>query len=252
MLPCVWALMYHRTKKDYQKLIDVINSRARKWNLTLTPTVFMSDFEKEAIDSFTESFNCQFSGCLFHFGKCLIKHLFQLGYKKEYNAYHPVRDWFKRLFTLALIPVDEVPSQFAVIAEEASKLNLSRIPEFLEYFTQTWLEGLFPVKYWNHYETIGPKTNNHVEGYHNKLNKAMDTNKPNIFRAIACFKREEMLASVDYFRLLLQNPTDHTPVRRNPKVCISHKPLYKNLNCIISGSNQGRRVQPPEENVTQR
>ncbi|CAF1004023.1 unnamed protein product, partial [Brachionus calyciflorus] len=55
------------------------------------------------------------------------------------------------------------------------ELNESDICKLLEnfvaYFVDTWFEGGFDTEIWNHAKTIGPRTNNHVEGFHNRLNK---------------------------------------------------------------------------------
>jgi hypothetical protein len=40
-----------------------------------------------------------------------------------------------------------------------------------DYVTETWIEGRFSQPTWNHYQTEGPRTNNHLEGWHNKLKK---------------------------------------------------------------------------------
>ena len=45
-------------------------------------------------------------------------------------------------------------------SEHEDKLN-----SFVNYFESTWLssDAKFPKEMWNHYETIGPRSNNHVE-----------------------------------------------------------------------------------------
>ena len=47
---------------------------------------------------------------------------------------------------------------------------LAKIDQFVKYFEETYLQSnIFPTKLWNHYETTGPRTNNHVEGYNDRL-----------------------------------------------------------------------------------
>lgn len=42
-----------------------------------------------------------------------------------------------------------------------------------------------------HYQTEGPRTNNHLEGWHNKLKKRVKTAHPNIYKIIEEFKKEQ-------------------------------------------------------------
>ena len=48
--------------------------------------------------------------------------------------------------------------------------DTKNIEKCVSYFIRTYLEGsCFPVSFWNHFKTEGPRTNNNVEGYNNKL-----------------------------------------------------------------------------------
>jgi len=37
------------------------------------------------------------------------------------------------------------------------------------FLVDNYFEGSFPIELWNHYETVGPRTNNDLEVYNNKL-----------------------------------------------------------------------------------
>ncbi len=56
--------------------------------------------------------------------------------------------------------------------------------------TEQWVEGL-PRVCWNHYNNDGPRTTNHVEGWHSKLNKLVGHPHPNIYRLLNVLKREQ-------------------------------------------------------------
>ena len=50
----------------------------------------------------------------------------------------------------------------------------------------------YPLKTWNYYQIEGPKTNNHVEGWHNEINRAAGKAHPNIFELLEeLFKTEQ-------------------------------------------------------------
>ncbi|CAF0799060.1 unnamed protein product [Brachionus calyciflorus] len=74
---------------------------------------------------------------------------------------------------------------------------------FLTYFEDTWFEGNFESKLWNHAYTIGPRTNNHVEGFHNKLNKWIVKPHPNIYQLISVFQKIDTKIHIDYQTRLL-------------------------------------------------
>ncbi|XP_071145035.1 uncharacterized protein [Mytilus edulis] len=60
-----------------------------------------------------------------------------------------------------------------------------------DYIVLTWLEGRYPQPTWNHHQTEGPRTNNHLEGWHNKLKKRVKIAHPNIFEIINVLKKEQ-------------------------------------------------------------
>ena len=51
-------------------------------------------------------------------------------------------------------------------------------------------------------ETIGPRSNNHVEGHNFTLNNDIDSVHPNIFRLVGTLKEHEVLNSMSYIRLI--------------------------------------------------
>ena len=59
---------------------------------------------------------------------------------------------------------------------------------------------MFPPSIWNHYETIGPKTNNHVEGLNFKLNQYSFCSHPNIYQLIELFRQMETNISKKYIK----------------------------------------------------
>jgi len=49
----------------------------------------------------------------------------------------------------------------------------------------------FKCHQWNYFNFEGPRTNNHVEGWHSRLKKVVGKPHPNIYEIIDVFKREE-------------------------------------------------------------
>ena len=46
-------------------------------------------------------------------------------------------------------------------------------------------------KQWNYFDFDGPRTNNHVEGWHTRLKKVVGKPHPNVFELIEVIKKEE-------------------------------------------------------------
>ena len=64
------------------------------------------------------------------------------------------------------------------------------------YLTETWIEGCFVQTTWNHYQTEGPRTNNHLEIWHNKLKKRVGVAHPTIYKLIDKFKKAQAVNEV--------------------------------------------------------
>ena len=64
-----------------------------------------------------------------------------------------------------MVPMDQVYDLIEFIMSDMP-LNVLRIEEFLELFVATYFENSYPLKLWNHYDTVNEsRTNNHLEGY---------------------------------------------------------------------------------------
>ena len=61
----------------------------------------------------------------------------------------------------------------------------------MSYFDQTWMNGQFSYHQWNYFNYIGPRTNNHVEGWHSRLSKVVGKPHPNVYELVDVIKREE-------------------------------------------------------------
>jgi hypothetical protein len=65
------------------------------------------------------------------------------------------------------------------------------------YFNAVWFQN-FAISVWNHYDTVGPRNNNHVEGFHSKLNRLCQVAHPNIFKSIGIVKDIETETEINY------------------------------------------------------
>ena len=80
------------------------------------------------------------------------------------------------------------------LSDHADKLDF-----FIKYFCSTWF-NLYPPRLWNHHDIIGPWTNNHVEGYNNKINLYIDCDRPNVCSLINTLEQFESTISKNYIQ----------------------------------------------------
>ena len=102
--------------------------------------------------------------CLFHYEQSIErkrKHYFNL-----YNNNSEVRDSFKRIRTLPLIPCEYVIEVFDLIK---AKNTFEELEEFFNYFHSTYIER-YDIEFWNYYNEEYLRTNNPCESYNNRLN----------------------------------------------------------------------------------
>ena len=76
---------------------------------------------------------------------------------------------------------------------KAEATEVHRIEELQIYFENTWLNGSYPVSIWNYHKVDGPYINNHVEGWHDKINRVAGKSQPNIFEVVELFKGEQAI-----------------------------------------------------------
>ena len=108
------------------------------------------------------------SGCWFHFCKCLVGKMADLGLMKLYkNKYdHTFYEFMRGFLMLALLPRDLIPLAFELLID-LGKLNVPRgykkkFNAFIKYMKRTWMNGLYDINEWCVYGSW-VRTNNLTE-----------------------------------------------------------------------------------------
>uniref|UniRef100_A0A915J8B3 Transposase n=1 Tax=Romanomermis culicivorax TaxID=13658 RepID=A0A915J8B3_ROMCU len=111
-------------------------------------------------------------GCNFHFTQALNRKLQNLGLREIWNNEGYPGEWIRCLKALAFLPESLVLTAFNAILRNPPAYDdgNNHLMDFRNYFENTWLNGRFPIKLWNQWENDSPRTTNHAEGYHNRLN----------------------------------------------------------------------------------
>ena len=145
-----------------------------------------------------------------------------------------VKKWFKLFKALSLVPSNKVTDGFVYLMDNAPEIDID-LNRFLEYFTETWLEGNVDIIQWNHYENDGPRTNNHVEAYNLKVQKHLKCSHPNIWLFISFLQKEETSSYLKFLRLekgiLKEKGRNKANIDRDLKLMIQkNKFLRRELN----------------------
>ncbi|XP_060062976.1 uncharacterized protein LOC132543455 [Ylistrum balloti] len=171
MFPLVYSLLPNRDTNTYNRLFTFLEDIAVRHNLNFSSSTVSLDFECPSHNAVTQTFpSAELNGYLFHFTKAIWKKTQEYGLQIDYKNLPEVQKLVRRA------------------REDCLKLA--------DYVTETRIEGRYPQPTWNHFLTEGPKTNNYLEGWHNKLKKRVKTAHPNIYNIIEKFQRLQAATEV--------------------------------------------------------
>jgi hypothetical protein len=187
MFPCCYILVKNKDYNIYKKVIERLKEASGRHQLK--PKRLTCDFELALINAFKLHFpNASVKGCMFHYGQCIWKNVNLNGFKTKYSKDESFKMFVKKLIALAVVPIEYVIEACNLIKDKLPSNGLTAARKIFAYFQRTWLNGNFPIDLWNHSSTTGPRTNNHVEGFHNKFNKYIKSPHPHLYKLINVFK----------------------------------------------------------------
>ncbi|XP_069142033.1 uncharacterized protein [Argopecten irradians] len=188
MYPLVYSLLPSKTQTTYQRFFTLLKTKMTELNLQLNPTTVFLDFETAAQNAIRSVFPAAtLKGCFFHFTQCIWRKAQQTGLQQLYADNDDIRRLVRRAAALPLVPLNRIED---VWFHALNDLEDADVPQyttaFTDYVITQWIERDQPL--WNHFETEGPRTTNHVEGWHNKLKKKVEHSHPNIYSIIRVFQ----------------------------------------------------------------
>ena len=190
-IPLVYCLLPDKRRETYYEVFDTLRRKMAETNLVLNPTKLMLDFESGLLPALRTQFpNATIKGCYFHYTKAIWSHVQDLGLVTDYNDNKAVKKTIRMLMSLAFLPRPLVRPNFFIIEGSNTVLNSDKLQTLCNYFKETWLNGPFDIWLWNvNQETL--RTNNLVEGWHNRLNRSVGKHHPNLFELITNLKKEQ-------------------------------------------------------------
>ncbi|XP_048248930.1 uncharacterized protein LOC125378113 [Haliotis rufescens] len=173
----LYALLPNKKQSTYQRFFTILQQNAETRNLHLRPRTIFTDFEKAVQNAVRHVFDCELKGCLFHYRQAVWRNVQKCGLQSAFANNLDVNLFVRRASALPLLRPEDI-EDFWFNALEAANMADPSISKLADYVTEQWVEGE-DRNMWNHFDTLGPRTTNHVEGWHARINK-MTTNHPNI------------------------------------------------------------------------
>jgi hypothetical protein len=177
-------------------------------NFTIDPRFILTDFEVAALNSLSEKFPGATSSCCgFHFGQNIWRRVQKLGLVDLYGTNTQFAHQVKALIALCFLPPDEIPDAFDILAAEFHPSGQSLV----QYFSDNYVHGqkradgsyknpMFPPSLWSCYDLTAqgyPRTQNHVESWHNRINTIAGGNHVGFYRLLDLVKSEILEKDVD-------------------------------------------------------
>ncbi|XP_049886684.1 uncharacterized protein LOC126381225 [Pectinophora gossypiella] len=176
VVPLLYALLPNKTQETYKRLFNLIKEK----NPDFRPTNFKIDFEKAAINAINEIFpEAVVNGCFFHYSQAIWKKGKKLGFTETEGG----KKFIGLCAAMAYLPHDHIPEAWLYLLHNVP--NGAAATAFTDYMSNQWIKNsnLFTC----HGDVY--RTTNHVEGWHNRLNRRI-TKNPSLYHIIDVLKGE--------------------------------------------------------------
>ena len=172
-LSLLFCLMTRRQKIDYVAILEAITTSFSSDN-KLERVIL--DFEAALWRAFETVFpQAKLTGCSFHFTQAIFRHVQMLGLQTSYQNNIATRKYIRKLMALCYIPDVHIKPLFEDLAMLATCEPLKNL---IAYINNTWITSLLHGPHrWSVFG-MPIRTNNDVEGWHNKLNKKVNHKSP--------------------------------------------------------------------------
>ncbi|CAK9304106.1 unnamed protein product, partial [Gordionus sp. m RMFG-2023] len=182
MIPIVYALLPNKNKKTYIKVFRVLVEFCAENNIWFNPSMAQTDYEIAAISALKDVFTTMsIKGCYFHYSQALWRKCQTLGLSGSYMGHSDVHKVVRRVSTLPFCREEHV----ALVRDTCYQMaaNDTLLSSFMMYMDTIWLGDRppFPYTLWSRHRVAGPRTNNHLEGFHHALNLKISYAHPNIY-----------------------------------------------------------------------
>lgn len=240
VFPVIFALLPDKSQRTYQRLFQLVKTRARLLGLEFQPPKLHSDYEQAIIRAARLEFpTSRMVGCMFHYGQCLWRKIQSMRGAEEYLNNPETRRYIRRCAALTFVPLHRLDEAWMDLQADAPDHPLCTA--FSDYFVDTWLDDIssrFPRVLWNHHDNMNSgsiRTNNSLESWHRHLKGTVSCAHPNVFKIVRELHREQGKVEQE-LRAVRQGQQTRPPPRR----AIRRK--NERLERIKASFDQGERT----------
>ena len=139
---------------------------------------------------------------MFHFSQAVYRNIQKIGLVDEYNSdTDGHRRLLRLIMALPLLPRQHIVPAFEKLIENVNPDNV-KLCQLVQYFRKTWIDNkTFTPFSWCWFNKA-IRTNNDLEGYHNKLNIRADGKSFSVYKLINLLGKEA--TDVKHNSILLQ------------------------------------------------
>lgn len=189
------------TNKRRDSYVEILQQVKRLTNERMPQSV-MTDFEQAMISALGQEYPLvPRSGCLFHLSKNVYRKVQELGLSQRYVNNEDFRTNIKMITALAFVPVEDIIESFQMLADQCGDEEEA----VLDYFESAYvgelrrgrrLQPTFPHELWSMHVRVEqnlPRTNNALEGWHNRFSSSIQHPHPHIWKFIGKLKEDNSL-----------------------------------------------------------
>lgn len=155
------------------------------------PNRITCDFEIGLIPALQQEFNVRITGCYFHYTQCIFRKVQQLGLAMDYREHERIRMPVRMLMAIAFVPLQLVQQTYDDLKDQMPLNVRAKLAGLLQYFEEQWMQRVDPAL-WNVYGAE-KRTNNDLEGWHNRFNKLCEKLHPNIYQFVEALIKEQQI-----------------------------------------------------------
>lgn len=178
-VPLLFVIMSGKRTCDYRSVYQWLKESIAD----LAVKSITSDFECAMWLAATKVFgnDLQLHGCLFHWQQAVFRKIQEYGLVPAYMKKRKTYNFIKEIMALPYLPQEWISRVFIQIAEKELK---PRLRQLVDYVGTQWIHNtVFIIKSWSVYRRPF-RTNNDVEGWHNRLNLASNNAGLNFYKMI--------------------------------------------------------------------
>lgn len=201
-VPCLYALLPNKSREMYNRLFN----QMKTLRPNMMPRTIMIDFERATLQAVTDAFpTATVNGCFYHLRQNILRKIQSEGLQVQYQTNRDVELQARMIAAIAFVPLANVENAFESLQDTA----LNELEPIFNYFEDTYIgrprrrngrcNPMFPHSMWNMHGRVEedlPRTNNHVEGWHRKMNTAMGACNPTIWKFLDVLIKEQGLTDI--------------------------------------------------------